>query len=52
MAYTEENVKLRRERAQQSTDSGAGENPGCSATQEGVFSNLDPKYKVQARRGG
>ncbi len=51
MAYIEENMKLRRGRAQESADLGAGANPSGSAAQEDLFSNIDPKYKVDRKPG-
>ena len=50
LAYIEENMKLRRGRAQESTDSGADAVPGESA-QEDPFSNLEPRVKVERKPG-
>ena len=50
MAYIEENMKLRCGRAQQLTDSNSDTAPGGSA-QEDLFSNLDPRYKVERKPG-
>jgi hypothetical protein len=50
LAYIEENMKLRRGRAQQSGDPSADADPGENA-QEDLFSNLDPRYKVERKPG-
>jgi len=50
LAYIEENMKLRRGRAQQSNDSNSDSAPGGS-TQEDLFNNLDPRYKVERKPG-
>ena len=58
MAYIEENMKLRRGLAQQSADSSAGGSTSTTAqpggnvqAQDDIFSNLDPRYKVQRKPG-
>ena len=58
MAYIEENMKLRRGLAQQSEDSSAGaststtsQRGGNGQVQDDIFSNLDPRYKVQRKPG-
>jgi hypothetical protein len=50
LAYIEENMKLRRGRAQQSTDPDSDADPGGSK-QEDLFNNLDPRYKVERKPG-
>jgi hypothetical protein len=50
LAYIEENMKLRRGRAQQSTDPDSDADPEGSK-QEDLFSNLDPRYKVERKPG-
>jgi hypothetical protein len=50
LAYIEENMKLRRGRAQQSTDPDSDADPEGSK-QEDLFNNLDPRYKVERKPG-
>ena len=50
LAYIEENMKLRRGRAQESTDPSADAVPGESAPED-LFSTLDPRYKVERKTG-
>ncbi|KAH8984240.1 hepatocellular carcinoma-associated antigen 59-domain-containing protein [Lactarius akahatsu] len=50
LAYIEENMRLRRGRAEQEPDSSADAVPSGSA-QEDLFSNLDQRYKVERKPG-
>ena len=60
MAYIEENMKHRRGASQQSADSSADANSTNTAAaqlepsgnaQDDLFSNLDPRYKVERKPG-
>ncbi|KAH8985444.1 hepatocellular carcinoma-associated antigen 59-domain-containing protein [Lactarius hatsudake] len=50
LAYIEENMKLRRGRAEQEPDSSADAVPGGSAPED-LFSNLDQRYKFDRKPG-
>ncbi|KAI9434430.1 hepatocellular carcinoma-associated antigen 59-domain-containing protein [Lactarius indigo] len=51
LAYIEENMKLRRGRAQQSPDDPSADAVPSGSAQEDLFSNLDPRYKVDRKPG-